>query len=69
MTVSFNRPAIHGISDSPRDRQQTAGEPGEIGQRHTAHAARIALEDARQGRPRMGSKSNGEQTLLMNQGK
>jgi hypothetical protein len=40
-----------------RDRQQTAGEPGEIGQRHTAHAARVALEDARLGGPRMGSRS------------
>lgn len=30
---------------------------GEIGQRHTAHAARIALDAARQGGPRMGGRS------------
>jgi hypothetical protein len=27
-----------------------------------------SLEDARQGGPRMGSRANGEQTLLMNEG-
>ena len=39
--------------------------PSEIGQRHTAHAARIALEDARQGGPRMGSRSSKQRTLHM----
>jgi hypothetical protein len=51
-----------------RDRQQTAGEPGEIGQRYTAHADRVALEDARQGGPRMGSRSSLRRTLAQSGG-
>ena len=44
------------------------GEPGEISQRYTAHADRVALEDARQSGPRIGGRSNGEQALPMNEG-
>ena len=39
-----------------------------MGQRHTVHVVRIGLEDARRGDPRMGSRPNEEQALLMNEG-